>query len=524
MNLNIKYSLCIFQILALNPLFAQEKRPNILFVMSDDHTSQAIGVYGSILSKLNPTPVIDKIAREGMIFDNMFCNNSISTPSRASIISGQYSQTNGVLDLYGEIDPKKQYLPMELKKLGYQTAMIGKWHLKSEPSAFDFYEVLPNQGVYFNPVFLVRGDKKWGENKEQFKGHSTEIITNISLNWLKHRDKTKPFFLMHHFKAPHDNFEYSPFYDDYLDDVEIPEPDNLYNQPAPGFGSVGTRGYNDSLVRAIGSSVSKRNTLRNIGMQMKIDTTLSDREYTHQSYQKYLKHYLRCVKGVDDNLKRIIDYLKKEGIYDNTIIVYTGDQGLMLGEHDFIDKRWIYDESMRMPFIIRYPKLIQPNTHTDLLANNTDFAPTLIEMAGGKAPDYMQGHSFINTLEGKPQDDWRTSTYYRYWMHMGSKHSNPAHFGLRTKDYKLVFYYGVDFVPGGRNLWGGRNGWITPPAWEFYDLTKDPKEMHNEYKNPHYKKIIADLKKRLIKERKELNETDEKYPHIQKIIDRHWND
>ncbi|MFR9581898.1 MAG: sulfatase [Rikenellaceae bacterium] len=503
---------------------AERKQPNILYVMSDDHTSQSIGVYGGILAQLDPTPVIDQIAKEGVVFDNVFCNNSISTPSRASVISGQYSQTNGALDLYDSLDVRKQYLPMEMKKLGYQTAMVGKWHLKKEPVAFDFYEVLPLQGKYFNPVFNVRGDKPYGENTRKYEGHSSDIVTDISLDWLKNRDKTKPFFLMHHFKAPHDNFENAPRYDSYLADVEIPEPDNLYGQPVDGWGSVATRGSKDSLVRIVGSSISKRNTQRDMGAVMKVDQTLEGDAYTHASYQTYLKRYLRCVKGVDDNLKRIIDYLKAEGIYDNTIIVYTADQGLYLGEHDFQDKRWMYDISMRMPFIVRYPEMVKAGTRNDLLVNNTDFAPTLIELAGGKAPDYMQGHSFVKSLEGEEIEGWREETYYRYWMHMGSKHSNPAHFGIRTKEYKLIFFYGVDFVPGGRNLWGGRNGWVTPAAWEFYDLKKDPKEMRNEYNNPEYKDVIAKMKTRLLEVREELNETDEKYPHIQKIIDEHWND
>ncbi len=501
-----------------------KKQPNILYIMADDHTSQAIGVYNSILSPLNPTPIIDQIAHEGVVFDNCFCTNGISTPSRACIISGQYSQTNGALDLYDTLNTTKQYLPIELKKLGYQTAMVGKWHLKSEPSAFDYYEVLPLQGKYFNPTFRVRGDGEWTENETHYKGHVSDIVTDISLEWLKSRDKSKPFFLMHHFKAPHDNFEFAPRYKEYLEDVDIPEPHNLYDQPAEGFGSEATRGSNDSLIHLIGSSISKRNYDRNMGAVLKIDQSLEGHEYTHASYQRYLKYYLRCVKGVDDNMARIIQYLKDEGIYDNTIIIYTGDQGLFLGEHDYQDKRWMYDPSMRMPFIVRYPHSVKAGTRSDLLINNTDFAPTLIEMAGGTTPEYMQGKSFAKQLQGLSSEELRETTYYRYWMHMGSKHCNPAHFGVRSKRYKLIFYYGVDFVPGGRNLWGGRNGLVTPPAWEFYDMKADPHEMRNEYKNPKYADIIADLKGEILRQRKELNEGDEKYPHIQQIIDKHWND
>ncbi|MCD6355309.1 MAG: sulfatase-like hydrolase/transferase, partial [Prolixibacteraceae bacterium] len=296
------------------------QKPNIIYIMADDHTSQAIGVYGSRLARLNPTPVIDEIAHEGMIFDNAFCNNSICTPSRASIITGQYSQTNGVLDLDGNIPPEKQYLPQEMKKLGYQTAMIGKWHLKQEPASFDFYTVFPGQGKYFNPEFRVRGDKPWPENTIKKQGHSSDCVMDITLDWLKNkRDKSKPFFLMHHFKAPHDMFEFNPKYKDYLEGTYIPEPASMYYRG--NNGSVATRGVNDSLIHDIGSSISHRNTIRNMGMHMGIDQNIPDPKYTHLAYQEYLKRYLRCVKGVDDNVKRLIDYLKETGLLDNTIIV-----------------------------------------------------------------------------------------------------------------------------------------------------------------------------------------------------------
>ena len=523
----MKQILLVSTLLTSTMLTAQTK-PNILFIMSDDHTSQAIGAYESHLSPLNPTPNIDKMASEGVRFSNAFCTNSISTPSRACILSGQYSQTTGVLDLYDTLRVEHQHLPVELKKLGYQTAVVGKWHLKSEPAAFDFYEVLPLQGAYFDPTFRVRGEQEWEKNVRKYEGHCSDVVTDISLKWLSERDKTKPFFLCHHFKAPHDKFEYAPRYEEYLADVKVPEPANLYDQPAPGAGSVATRGAEDSLVWMIGSSISKRNPNRNMGQMFKVDTTLSDREYTSASYQHYLKAYLRCVKGVDDNFKRIMDYLKAEGIYDNTIIIYTADQGLFLGEKDYQDKRWMYEESMRMPFIVKYPKGMAPNVARgevmDFLVNNTDFAPTLIELAGGEVPSYMQGFSFADQLTGKSEKEIRHATYYRYWMHMASMHSNPSHFGVRTKKHKLIFFYGVDRVPGGRNLWGGRNGWVTPAGWEFYDLEKDPCEMKNEYNNPAYAKVIKELKAEILKQRKELNEEDEKYPHIEAIIKEHWND
>ena len=500
-----------------------ENRPNILFIMSDDHTTQAFGMYGSRLASLNPTPNIDKLAREGMIFDNVFCNNSICTPSRASIITGQYPQTNGVLDLTGNIPPERQFLPIEIKKSGYQTAMIGKWHLEKEPAAFDYYNVLPGQGRYYDPTTQEKGKGEWPDNMVKHTGHSSDVLTDLSLNWLKNRDKNKPFFLMHHYKAPHDLFTNAKRYDTYLEDVEIPEPESLYH--SGNHGSVSTRGVDDSLIHVIGASVSRRCNAWGLGDRLKISDSLPEPEYTHDVYQTLLKRYLRCVKGIDDNIKRIVDYLKEEGIYDNTVIIYTGDQGYFLGEHDYFDKRWMYEEGMRMPFIVRYPPTIKGGSRCDLLINNTDFAPTMIELAGGKVPDYMQGRSFKRTIDGKKEKNWREETYYRYWMHMAHNLGTPAHFGIRTKKYKLIFFYGVDCEdPPRTDYWGSQADIITPPGWEFYDLEKDPHEMNNEYHNPEYSEIIDDLKRRLKAVREELNETDEQYPHIQEIIDKHWND
>jgi len=503
----------------------EAKKPNIIYIMSDDHTTQAIGVYGSRLAGLNPTPNLDKLASEGMVFTSVFCNNSICTPSRASIISGQYPQTNGVLDLDGHIAPEKEYLPIEMKKLGYSTAIIGKWHLETEPVAFDYYKVLPGQGKYFNTNFHEKGKGEWPKNIVKSEGHSTDVITDNVIDYLEHRDKTKPFFLMHHYKAPHDFFEFAPRYKDYLENVEIPEPASMYNQPY--WGSEATRGKNDSLSHYIGTSISDRHMYRSYVKDF-LNDTVAGSLATHLAYQEYLKRYLRCVKGVDDNLGRLFDYLKKNGLWDNTIIIYTADQGMMLGEHDLQDKRWMYDESMRMPFIVHYPKMVKEGTTSDLLVNNTDFAPTMIELAGGKAPEYMQGHSFINTLKGKPEVSWREATYYRYWMHI-IHHYVPAHFGIRTKDYKLIFYYGSFWRPKeeySKFYWAKQYYGIdqdTPPAWELYDLKNDPEELHNRYNDPAYKEIIATLKAELKKQREELNETDANFPELQKIIEANWD-
>lgn len=534
----------------------EKKQPNIIFIMSDDHTTQALGIYGSRLASLNPSPNLDKLASEGMIFNNCYVTNSICTPSRACILTGQYSQANGVLDLEGVLPQEKQYLPIEMKKLGYQTAVIGKWHLTSQPN-FDYYNILTDhhqQGTYFDPVFTETGmpyalwDEEGFEGK-QYEGHSTDVITDLTIDWLKNkRDKDKPFMLLHQYKAPHDDFEFAPRYKDYLAETFIPEPASLYHNG--NNGSIATRGSNDSLIRVIGSSVSRRNVIRNKGMRtwnkesvansdpefnpnQKMYDLMSEKEYTHETYQEYLKRYLRCVKGVDDNVGKLIAFLKEEGLYDNTIIVYTGDQGFMLGEHDFVDKRWMYEESLRMPFFVRYPSEIEAGSRTDAIINNTDFAPTLINMAGGAVPEEMQGHSFDKILKsGEEPEDWQQSSYYRYWMHMAHAHANPAHFGIRTKEYKLIFYYGKYWVDTddenaewNKDSWGNQFEMHTPAAWEFYDLVNDPKEMNNAYDNPYYATVIQDLKEQLIAKRKELHEEDgEKFPHIQKVIDEHWND
>jgi arylsulfatase A-like enzyme len=479
-------------------------RPNVLFIMSDDHTTQAIGSYGGRLATLNPTPNIDALAKGGMRFERVFCNNSICTPSRASIITGQYSQTNGVLDLTGNIPPERQYLPIEMGKGGYHTAMIGKWHLKQEPVAFDYYCVLPGQGKYFDPVFRIRGDKPWPRNTLTRQGeHSSDAITDIGLDWLQNGwDRNRPFFLMHHFKAPHDMFENAKRYDNYLEDVTIPEPANLHHQPAEGFGSVASRGF--------GSGLAKGHESWQLGRRLGIDQSLEDPEYTSANYQKYLKRYLRCVKGVDDNVGRLIAFLRDAGELDNTVIIYTGDQGFFLGEHDLMDKRWMYDESMRMPFIVHWPRVITAGSANDWLINNTDFAPTILALAGVETPDYMQGCSFASALRGEARPAaWRTATYYRYWMHMAHSLRVPAHFGIRTERYKLIFFYGC--TPSG--------GQQTPSAWELYDLKTDPHEMRNQYGNPAYARIVAELKQQLWQIRMTLNETDRRFPKVQAIID-----
>ncbi len=485
----------------------EERRPNLLFIMSDDHATQGVGAYGGRLAGLDPTPNIDKLARDGMRFDRVYSNNSICTPSRASIITGQYPQRNGVLDLDGEIPPEKQFLPSELRKAGYQTAVVGKWHLVREPAAFDYYCVLPGQGAYYDPTFLVRGPKPWPGNTIRMEGmHSSDAITDVSLEWLRHgRDKARPFFLMHQFKAPHDMFVNARRYDSYLADVEIPQPENLFSPPV---GSDGSRG--------LGSGIGRTHAPWGLARRLGIPEPLDERAYAEASYQLFLKRYLRCVKGVDDSVERLLDYLRDAGELDNTVIVYTSDQGYFLGEHDLMDKRWMYEESMRMPFIVHWPRGVEKGRANDWLINSTDLAPTLLALAGLGTPAYMQGRSFAPALKGEPRpDDWRKVTYYRYWMHMAHSLAVPAHFGVRSDRYKLIFFYGLDQA--------NPDNKPTPPAWELYDLESDPGEMKNLYRNPAYAEIVAGMKAQLRETREALGETDERYPAIQRIVDAHWS-
>ncbi len=516
----------VFVLAVFMPLAAEAAdRPNILYIMADDHAAHAISAYGSRLAAIAPTPHLDRLASEGALLTNVFCTNSICSPSRACVLTGQYNHVNGAFDLSGRVPPGEQMLAIEMKRAGYQTAMIGKWHLKDEPADFDYYCVLPGQGDYLSPSFRVRGDRPWGENTVHFEGeHVTDAITDITLRWLKEgRDATKPFFLMHHYKAPHDYFENAARYESYLADVEIPEPETLWTRD-PRFGSLATRGADDELIPHVGTSIGDRNPRRSYLGDLPTlyprefppnydPADFSDEENTRLAYNAYLKKFLRCVKGIDDNVGRLLAALEDADELDNTLIIYTADQGFMLGEHDYQDKRWMYEESQRMPFLVRYPPAIPAGQTLDTIVENVDFAATMLDFAESAVPASVQGKSFRSLLEsGREPADWKQAAYYRYWMHM-AHHDNPAHVGIRTKTHKLIYYYGCN----------QDGGYQTPAGWELYDLVADPHETRNLYDAPASAELVIALKQQLAETRSRVGDDGSHFPDCEKVVQEFWD-
>ena len=476
-------------------------RPNILFIMSDDHTSQAISAYGGMLAPYLPTPNIDRIANEGVRMDNCFVTNSISTPSRACILTGQYSHRNGVYTLDNSLNINHPTVAKELQKAGYQTAVIGKWHLETEPQGFDYYNVLPGQGRYKNPELIEKGS--WGQVTVH-QGHSTDVITDETLKYLKSLDDDKPFFVMCHYKAPHRPWEPADRFKDLLKEVTIPEPDNMLDH------HEGKGEYANNLTMSL-----EHMDWNDLKGNMPPDN-LGCNDKRHFIYQIYIKDYLRCIAGIDENVGRLLDYLDKNGLTENTIVVYTGDQGFFLGEHGWFDKRLMYEESLRMPLLIRYPKEIAPESINTDFVMNIDFAPLFLDYAGEPIPDYMQGESFRKNLTGDTPGDWRTSMYYRYWMHADWHHNVPGNYGVRTDRYKLIFYYAQPL-----GMSGARDNPLRP-EWELYDLQEDPAEMNNRYNDPAYGEIIASLKNELLRLKEKYDDKDDKYPVMQEIYENYW--
>ncbi len=438
-------------------------RPNIVFIMSDDHAAHAISAYGS---RINRTPQIDRIAAGGMRLDNCFCTNSICAPSRATILTGTYNHVNGVRTLDDRLDGTQTTFPKLLQATGYQTAIIGKWHLGHggihDPTGFDYWNVLPGQGLYHDPVMIDMGERR------TYPGYVTDVITDLSLDWLRRRDRGRPFMLMCHHKAPHRPWEPDAKHAHLYDGVDIPVPptfDDDYSHRSRAAAAARMRVDRDLNAHDLKEPVPE----------------LPPAELKRWKYQRYIKDYLRCVASIDDNVGRLLDYLDAEGLADDTIVVYTSDQGFFLGDHGWYDKRFFYEESLRMPMLVRYPREIAAGGTQARFALNVDFAPTFLEYAGVRVPAEMQGRSLRPILRGESPAGWPDRMYYRYFMHL-AHHNVYAHYGIRTERHKLIYYYETE---------------PAPPEWELFDLERDPREVHSVHGDPAYAGIESELRSEL---------------------------
>ena len=454
---------------------APSKLPNIVFIMSDDHAAQAISAYGS---KLIRTPNIDRLANEGMRFENCFVTNSICTPSRAAIITGKYSHLNGV-PVFNHLDTAQPLLSKYLQRAGYHTGMIGKWHLggqnpntpeNGKPAGFDYWNILPGQGAYVDPIMIEMGQRK------NLKGYTTDLITDLGIDFIKNRPQDKPFFLMLHHKAPHRNWQ--------PDEKHRKQFEN-YEPPVPSTFDDDYKGKSDASRNATNHIDTD---LTDQDLKMKPPEGLSGPALKRWKFKRYMQDYLACVASVDDNIGRFLDYIDQSGLAGNTIVIYTSDQGFFLGEHNMFDKRFMYEESLRMPFLIRWPVQIKPGTVSKGMILNVDFAPMMLDAAGAAVPMDMQGRSFLPLLRGQTPKDWRTVMYYRYY-HPGH-HNVAAHFGVRSDRYKLIYFNKLN-------------------QWELYDLQKDSIELHNLYAYPRYAGVVNKLKGEMYRLKRKLKDEDQ---------------
>ncbi|MCP3904832.1 MAG: sulfatase [Planctomycetes bacterium] len=455
---------------------ADETRPNILFIFADDHAYQAIGAYGSVI---NETPSIDRIAREGMRFDRCLVTNSICGPSRAVIQTGMYSHRNGYFRNGNVFDGDQRTFPKLLRGAGYQTAVVGKWHLRSDPTGFDHWDVLIGQGPYYNPPMIANG------TRVERVGYTTDIITDLALDWLKQRDAKRPFMLMVQHKAPHRNWQPGPEHLATYDDVMIPEPPTL-------FDDLATRG---TAARTANMSIAETLTRFDLKLDPPKNLTATQRaawevaygpknaafeaakptgdDLVRWKYQRYLKDYLRCIASVDDNVARLLAFLDDTGLAANTIVVYCSDQGFYLGEHGWFDKRWMYEESLRTPLLVRWPGVAAPGSVNGRIVSNLDLAETFLEAAGVPVPEDMQGRSLVPLLRGADPGDWRRSFYYHYYEFPGA-HSVRRHYGVCDERYKLIHFYNLG-------------------EWELYDLHRDPHELRNVYADPAHAAVVETM-------------------------------
>ncbi len=497
-----------------NNAVVAKKQPNIVFIMSDDHAYQAISAYGY---GLNNTPNIDRIATEGAIFKKGFVTNSICAPSRAVMLTGKHSHVNGKVDNMLPFNWDQENFAKTLQKSGYQTAMVGKIHLNGLPQGFDYSNVLPGQGNYYNPDFIENG------NKIKYDGYVTTITTNLALDWLANkREKDKPFLLLYHQKAPHRTWMPEEKYFTLFDNKEFTPPSNFFDdykgRPVAAAHEMGIDKHMDlvydlkmldkegdlktRLRRAFQGQYNRMNDQQKVAWDAYYDPIIKEfkeadlkgKELALWKFQRYMEDYLRTIQSVDDGVGQVLDYLEENGLSENTIVVYTSDQGFYLGEHGWFDKRFMYEESFRTPLLMKYPKEIKPGTIVNEMVQNLDFAPTFLDYAGLEIADDIQGESFRGLLNGEVKgSEWRDAIYYTYYEFPGEHHVK-RHYGVRTDRYKLIhFYYDVD-------------------VWELYDLEKDPSEMTNIYNNPSNKEIRENMHKRLVEMRlkygdsKELND------------------
>jgi len=463
--------------------------PNIIYIMADDLTTQAISAYGGIYRDLAPTPNIDRIANEGMLFQDALCTNAICGPSRSAILTGNYSNVNGYYknESGGKFDASKWTFPQEFQKNGYQTALFGKWHLGTEPKGFDvfkYHNSAGQQGHYWNPVYNING------KDTKLEGYSTNLSTDFAMNWLKsERKQEDPFMMVLQYKAPHRPWQPDTKYETLWDDIDFPYP-ATFNDDYKGREL--TAGDTEMTMEYFSRRDMKFEEPANLKGREKIKWAfygakpgevvqpegMTAEEGRKWRYQTYIKDYLACVKSVDDNIGRVLKYLDDNGLTDNTIIVLTSDQGFYLGDHGFFDKRFIYEESVRMPFMVRYPKVVKAGSVNEDIVSNIDFAPTLLDLAHIETNQEMQGRSFKSILKGNTPKDWVQAMYYHYYEWPYWHHVQP-HYGIRTQKYTLAhFYYNID-------------------VWELYDLEKDPTQINNIITNPEYASVVLDLKSQL---------------------------
>ncbi|MBK1814645.1 sulfatase [Luteolibacter yonseiensis] len=466
--------------------------PNIVFIFSDDHAYQAISAYNDP-KKLIETPNIDRIGREGMRFDRCLVTNSICGPSRACVLTGKYSHLNGFPNnTNSRFDPSQTTFPKLLQASGYQTALVGKWHLESAPTGFDFWQILPGQGVYYNPPMIRMG------KRVPLSGYVTDLITDESLRWLKDRDRTKPFLLMCQHKAPHREWEPALRHLDHDAGRVYPEPPTLFDD-YKGRGAA-VRDQDMTLAKTLTDRDTKLIPPARLTPEQKKpwDDYYGPRNETFRKnppvgddlvrwkYQRYMHDYLGCVRGVDESVGRVLKYLDDEGLAGNTIVIYASDQGFFLGEHGWFDKRWIFEESLRTPLLVRWPGHAKPGGSSGAIVSNVDFAETLLDAAGIPVPADMQGRSLLPLLGGNTPADWRKSFYYQYYEFPTPHHVRP-HYGIVTDRYKLIRYEGAP-----------------APYWEMFDLSSDPRELLSVFDNPAYAATREELTRDLQKLRSDL--------------------